>query len=110
MTTHEVLVAARNRLSDPENWCPEGTHGEGGQMCVAITIADISGTDEMDEYGPLYEPACGAVLDVLGRSRGRLGNGVVVGYWNDAPETTHADVLSVLDRAIAATAPQPVAA
>ena len=109
MTAHEALVAARTRLEDPANWCPDGADdGEGG-MCVAVTIGSLlqeSGLPD-DVIDPIYDEACGAVVQVLGRTPRPHGNGLVVGDWNDDPRTKHEHILPVVDKAIAATAPEP---
>lgn len=87
MTTHEVLVAARNEI-DRRGHCRG--YGEGGEgFCVhqAIGWADSS---------PISEEASVLMKDL----------GATV-EWNDAPERTKAEVLALFDRAIAATAPAP---
>lgn len=100
---HEVLVRARNiqaerghakyALEDPE-----------GHVCIQgalnlATTGDAHGDDVV--HGAIVR--CRAV-DAMGF----VGLACVASVdWNNAPETTLADVLARFDAAIAATAPEP---
>ncbi|WP_424974222.1 DUF6197 family protein [Dinoroseobacter sp. S124A] len=94
MTTLEVLRAARAHLSDPARWyrgdfCESDWDGPKGQApCCALGAVGLFACGK----GSAYE----ALQAVLPEPRGS------VTFYNDAPSTTHADILALYDRAIAA--------
>lgn len=99
LSTVEILRAAREKIADPARW-RKGWYA-----------SDVNG---VDCYG--HDPeacrwcAIGAIQAVVGDpdtdqapSRAlRSAAGVGAHYFNDKPSTTHSDVLSLFDRAIAA--------
>lgn len=95
MSPADVLLAARDLIADPEHWCKvnvaERADGES-------TYADHS-AHAFCAFGAVYtaDPA-----GVLGRTWDFLYEAVGGPpiFFNDAPETTHADVLDAFDRAI----------
>ncbi len=110
MTTREILIAARKKIERPECWTKgayarraDGTYvGDSGInedgfisadavcFCALGACRAVSGslTDE--------SPAARQIRDALG------GRQYDLSAFNDAPTTTHADVLALFDRAIAA--------
>jgi hypothetical protein len=93
MTTHEVLVAARN-LIDREGWIQNAHYAPEGR-CVRGALSDV--TRGKTDLG--YYHATRAFSDVVDE--------VLIGAWNDHPDRTKAEVLAAFDKAIAATAPEP---
>lgn len=95
MTTHEVLVAARN-LIDRKGWSPYASGGptmpEAAQ-CAGLACAAANGA-----LGGVSLDASRALREVVGGD---------VYDWNDAPGRTKEEVLTAFDEAIAATAPPP---
>lgn len=93
MTTHEVLVRARNRLADPANWEQGSRHygADDGPGCAMKALRVASGRQKF------YE-AYRAVLEAAGISEN-------LPHFNDSH--SHAEVLAAFDKAIAATAPEP---
>lgn len=88
-TTLEVLREARELLSDPAKWTKRGEHGP--RYCTVSAVTEVSG-------GRADDRATRALYDAL-PSRWA---GQYVHSFNDDPSTTHADVLALFDRAIAA--------
>jgi hypothetical protein len=99
MTPLKILRQTRELLSAPERWTKEAfardSPGElaGAQgrdaVCWCLDGAlmrSVGGT-----------PGRSAVLQLLSRAA-QIDN---IWTWNDAPERTHAEVLAVLDKAIA---------
>lgn len=102
-----VLKAARTKIAKPENWCKgswaqdaagrdleKGWAENAVRFCAIGAISDVTGESVLN----LHVPA------LLGRAYLRLQDGVsghTIGFWNDAPSTTHGDVLDLFDRTIA---------
>ena len=84
------LIAARALIETPEKWM-KGPWPEDGRMCVLRAVEKVCGLAYGE--GP-YSPVGKALQDQLGVD--------AIGPYNDLPTTTHADVLSLFDRAIAA--------
>lgn len=106
MTVHEVLVKARNKLSDPAVWVKGGAIGRDhrGPHCAATACGSVlPGTlhAKSADQGLWLE-----TLRELAKAAG-LRHHQRVAPWNDAPERTHEEVLAAFDKAIAATAPAP---
>lgn len=100
----ETLVKARELLSDPEKWAKEDFAYTADEAPVhpldpAATCFCLLGALERvtrNRDGLAY-------LDARQAIRGMLpGEHDCVPEFNDDPDTTHADVLAVLDKAIAA--------
>lgn len=92
MTTLEVLRAARERLTDPANWCGMSASDGRGAVCIAIAVSDV--------YGDSFWQAAHRVLARLLPDGGEY-TAKALHNWNDHHATSHADVLALLDRAIA---------
>lgn len=97
-----ILTEARNHITDPEMWIQgsfsseDGLEGarQGNPCCIVGAIwwayeryAQKNGTDHL-----AIERAISALSNQIGKERPAL--------YNDRPETTHADVLNLLDAAI----------
>lgn len=92
MLTSEVLRRARDLIDTPEKWC-QGDLGGNGSYCAVGACKLALGMDLRDPI--LFN----GILDVLRELE------VVMRMWpsefNDAPHTTHADVMAAFDEAIA---------
>ena len=99
-----LLKSPRALIEKPENWV-KGTyscHVE-GRPCYCMLGAldqavDNNQDDDLYVGSPLHQTAHNALLDALVDSYTDVGT---VPDFNDAPTTTHADVLKVYDLAIA---------
>jgi hypothetical protein len=100
VTTHERLVAARNKV-DRDGWIRLGAvpYVERGPISSCAQNA-ITNNEEPDIKA--WRPAADAFADAAG-----IGHWSGIPVWNDRPERTKAEVLAAFDRAIAATAPPP---
>lgn len=88
-TTVEVLREAREFMSDEANCARKGTFDEDGRYCLMAVFTRRNRAVAWD----VRESAVHAVKRVLPYP-------AVTGFY-DTPSTTHADVLAVLDRAVA---------
>lgn len=112
MTTHEVLVEARELISDPERWTQgcgsrdvagreldatgdaslEGAiHPSAVCWCAGAAIQRVIHSDDPDVIRPIFS----FVLEAAGE------DGWAIGPWND--RVSHAEVLAAFDKAIEAT-------
>lgn len=87
--TLRVLQQAREWLSDPAHWCKHRTLHETGATCSVGAIEKFNN----GLWGAPYNAIDAAVPEMEHRC--------VINF-NDARATTHADVLGLFDRAIAA--------
>ena len=96
MTTKEALIAMRELLSDPKRWC-KGAYAR-----------DASGKPTENTKTACSHCLSGALHSVDGATEAvvwAIAGALPRGYhnvpaFNDAPETTHSDILRVLDAAI----------
>jgi hypothetical protein len=113
---HDILIRARELIADPANWI-QGHYSDGEiadpeTKCFCIIGAvdraviekrgfelfrDISDSAVIDHIES--DPDTSAAIKVLQEQLPKTG---MVSDFNDSPETTHADVLALLDKAIAA--------
>jgi hypothetical protein len=102
-TPLEVLRGARELLAYPERWIKgedaadvigqplENGYDEGAVCwCLAGALEKVSGRTQDCGVEPAYQAVDDLIVDATN-----------VREWNDAPERTHAEVLALLDRAIA---------
>lgn len=90
----QIILKARELLSDPKRWC-KGDLRRQGRVCVVGAICDAAGIVDFSRHNasPVAEMA-------LCRAMAALPVGFrAVPTFNDDPTTTHADVLALLDRA-----------
>lgn len=105
MTTskiRQVLTVARHAIDDPAQWC---------QGCEAVTKGGLEvDFDDPDAFAFCALGATGVAARHLGLDyveaatalRDVVPGGGPVSTFNDNPETTHADIRELFDRAIAA--------
>ena len=98
MSVLDALIKARDHISDPAMWYKGGYSefgfigAENGLPCCAMG-ALIWAAQDLQYAHDYYRSA---LLDAL------LDGGHSIANFNDAPATTHADILALFDRAIAA--------
>ncbi len=91
------LITARDLLSDRRKWA-RGEYCVGDAVCALGALLLANGEDPTRNGG-----FCGNIKGEIGALRAVLSP-VWLGFvhsFNDAPSTTHADVLALFDRAIA---------
>ncbi len=96
MIVRDNLIAARALIDTPEKWQKGRFRSERKTYRCYCAL------------GALFE-VCGTGTDALASCRAALINALPVAWqprmtarYNDLPSTTHADILSLFDRAIAA--------
>jgi len=89
MTLTDDLIAARALIDTPEKWI-RGLFYDGGCYCILGALNHVH--------------ACDGAFFAIHRA---LPSGVTVPEFNDDPSTTHAHVLALFDRAIAASRTNP---
>jgi hypothetical protein len=99
-STAALLIAARAIISDPAmwhqgDWSSSGEWGGDGPCCAEAAIYRAAD----DQNTPSYQ----CVVSM----RYHTPNNQRIDIFNDLKTTTHADILAVFDRAIAATTVQP---
>ena len=102
MSVKENLIAAKALIDTPEKWFKGEYESDNGCLCalgaVARAVCPKIDFDE-DKIG-LY-PEDGALAEALPFDWPKEVNEIP--DFNDAPETTHADIMALFDRAIAAS-------
>lgn len=89
MALVDDLKAAKALIDTPEKWV-KGTYEKDGCRCLLGALIDS--THDFGSYGAAQRAVAGQFSDPK----------LHIADFNDLPATTHADVLSVLDRAIKA--------
>mgnify|MGYP006346210075 CR=1 FL=1 len=98
MSVLDALIKARDHISDPAMWYKGGysddgrTGAEDGFPCCAMGALVWVNPDVGIFCNDAYRP----LRDAL------PAEWTSIPYFNDAPATTHADILALFDRAIAA--------
>jgi hypothetical protein len=95
VSTLEVLRAARAYISDPEHWY-KGGYGYRGRSCALGACIRMSKHSWPEAQGALNR----AVPDWWRVVSEETCRNPITTY-NDRPQTTHADILALFDRAIA---------
>jgi hypothetical protein len=90
-TVKENLIAARALIDMPEKW-GKGSYQEGGCHCAIGAVLKVQGLLGISCFAGDEENALKAALPTLD----------MVEHFNDHPFTTHADIMALFDRAIAA--------
>lgn len=99
-TVKENLIAAKALIDTPDKWVKHH-FGFDGCMCALGALGRALGVDPSDDMGP-NEAALGGALPAGFQSNTNLSLGTKVANYNDHPDTTHADIMALYDRAIAA--------
>ncbi len=100
-TVKDNLIAAKALIDTPEKWGQEDYEPRPGCFCLAGAIAKVKSLEpepRTAEVGPEWDALCYA-LDELNDGLSPWPGPI---HFNDAPGTTHADVMALFDRAIAA--------
>lgn len=97
----DVLTRARALIENPKDWCNHAPESSVTAPYCAMT-ACYAETSKMTVGVPFVFTYQGAVYR-LGRElpRPQFDAGLGVANFNDHPDTTHADILDLYDRAIA---------
>ena len=85
----EGLIKARALIDTPDKWC-QGSGRNGLSMCTVVAVGSVVGN------GSLFDDCCNALSAEL--PDGYRGGEI---KFNDDPTTTHSDIMSLFDRAIA---------
>lgn len=105
MTLKDDLIAAKALIDTPEKWRKDDRDFYDECCCAAIAchrvsrrgrIGIVAGEAEDAMLQSLYDALDDEWRTVHGEP------GVYVGHYNDAPDTTHADIMALFDRAIEA--------
>lgn len=88
--TIEVLKGMRTLLDDPKHWIKGTSQQKLKDGSYAYCV--IGACDAIDDIMMPRDDVLGVLRDVTGWQG--------ISNWNDSPYTTHADVISALDRAI----------
>jgi hypothetical protein len=110
MNTLETLKATREFLTDPAKW-HKGRISDERETCFCVMGAVWrTNPERMYDTTPATMETFRIITNIVqnrGFKFGRIDpHKAYVAQWNDDPETTHEEVLSVLDEAIALKASQ----
>lgn len=98
-TLRDDLVAAKALIDTPEKWI-KGTFASKGCWCAMGAVISVV----CDDGRYAFEREVAAVRALAEEVPDRFGRNVP--FYNDAKTTTHADIMALFDRAIAATSVQ----
>jgi hypothetical protein len=105
MSVREDLIAAKALIADPKKWRQDPNIGADGSMCAVRAVERACGEEEYSWWHEGTRSWTACHLLILAIPDDLTGT-----FYNDRPDTTHADVMAWFDRAIAATTtttPQP---
>ena len=101
MTRYELLTAARAKIDTPQKWCKAAlAKNLLGKSCrhsseSAVQYCAVGAIESLTSRGR-FDPVA---LDAIIALRDALGGGGLQAY-NDRPETKHADIMALYDKAI----------
>lgn len=100
MKLHDDLIAARALIDVPQKWVKGVDFGH-GRLCA---MGAVGRATNQPMGGFRWSDCENALIKALpSKTRGHAGHSVVV--FNDAPKTTHADIMALFDAAIKAAEP-----
>lgn len=92
MGLKEDLIAARALIDTPEKWRQSrGDDGPGTPCCAMVAVSRVAAGDTDRRH---------AMWLVLRDHAPGFKDHATIGRFNDAPKTTHADIMALFDRAI----------
>lgn len=95
------LRAARELIDTPEKWC-KGKYGDAKSMCaLGACRAAFYGVPDHGQGRELRRGEYAADFNPLAEALYKANNRGGVDLFNDDPDTTHADIMALFDRAIA---------
>lgn len=105
MSLRDDLIAAKALIDTPEKWRKDDSDDYDG--CCAIVAANrVSGSRRYDPDNPrqsrMWQAFYAELPEAYRQSSG--ASGAFIGDFNDHPDTTHADIMALFDRAIEAAA------
>jgi hypothetical protein len=102
VTPAEVLIAARNRIAEPERWTKgayardaDGRRLSSSNHPSATCWCLLGALEAIDSYARERLDAAYIIEDILDDI-----SSASIALWNDDPRRTHSEVLSLLDDAI----------
>jgi hypothetical protein len=101
------LIAAKALIDTPEKWRKDD-HLHAGSCCAVVAVNRVSGTEGVWADGARPSAMRAALFDHLPdewREKPVFNIAIRIGDFNDHPDTTHADVMALFDRAIASASP-----
>lgn len=93
MTLREDLIAAKAMIDTPEKWGKGKYEPRPGCYCALGAVAKVTGHDPNTAWLNGRASTCRNALYEY--------TDVGIASFNDAPDTTHADIMALFDRAIA---------
>lgn len=103
MSVKENLIAAKALIADPSRWAAtdrDRVVNGGSCLCALDAVAEIVGND-WDNDGEEERNSLATSIPQTFQIETVLLHSV--GQYNDAPSTTHSDIMSLFDRAIEAS-------
>lgn len=100
MSVKKNLIAARALIDTPEKWV-KIEYEDHGCFCALGALGRVMGRDPSGDLGEV-EIALGRALPPDFKLSAVLSLGTNVVMFNDHPDTTHADIMAMFDRAIEA--------
>lgn len=108
MNAHGLLVKAWQSIEDPAKWCGNGMRRDGSN-CAWYALAVSAGSGNPGARQGAEAALVAAIPSdfIPFRYTDSGAVGVIIGRYNDHPDTTHDDIRALYMRAIASVAPQP---
>ena len=97
MKYSQILIEAKDLLSDPENWNQDGFYYKSNnpESDCYCTFGAIYTVMNLDPEGEEADKVSHSLAELLG-----FEVGIDLVEWNDSPETTHEELMGVFDKAI----------
>jgi hypothetical protein len=89
----QIILKARELLSDPKRWC-QGHLRSGGAFCTVGALCEAGGWADGS-----FMNRTNLGWKTYTRVQAALKQPIPIAHFNDDERTTHADVLALLDRA-----------
>lgn len=97
MNETEIIQGARELLSDPTRWNKGGFTDGHGAFCIRGALGHVHGNVDMTPSGPWHRLREHLPEDF----RHFAGGPDMLAAFNDHPDTTHQDIINLLDKTLA---------
>jgi hypothetical protein len=99
MNEIEMIKGARELLSDPKRWGKGSSRPNGTAYCVIGALSECNA----HKRGEIVEERIGRLQNAVRLVEEHIPSGGerLVSFYNDAPDTTHQDILNLLDKTLA---------